>query len=81
MLRMVWKNTIEFENDILTKHNAKNLSFVLEEEVEIVMIEKIILEEMLPKRIIRVTTHESTEFLPLIFIAKKPDGGAQLIWT
>ena len=43
------------------------------------MIEKIVLEEMLPKRIIRVTTRESTEFLPLIFIAKKPDGGTQLI--
>ena len=43
------------------------------------MIEKIILEEMLLKRIIRVTTHESTEYLPLVFIAKKPDGGTQLI--
>ena len=53
---MVCKDTIEYENDILTKHNAKNPSFFLEEEVEIVMIE-VILEEMLLKRIIRVTTH------------------------
>ena len=33
---------------------------------------------MLHKRIIRGTTHESTEFLSPIFIAKKAHGGAQL---
>ena len=33
---------------------------------------------MLHKRIIRGTTHESSEFLSPIFIAKKAHGGAQL---
>ena len=34
---------------------------------------------MLHKRIIRETTHESTEFVSPIFIVKKPDGGTRLI--
>ena len=72
---MVRGDTIEFENDIPTKHNAKNRSFSPVEEVEI----QVILEEMLHKRIIRATTHESTEFVSPIFIVKKPDGGTRLI--
>ena len=35
ILQMVRRDTIEFENDIPIKHNAKNPSFSLEEEVEI----------------------------------------------
>ena len=72
---MVRGDTIEFENDIPTKHNAKNPSFSPVEEEEI----QVILEEMLHKRIIRETTHESTEFVSPIFIVKKPDGGTRLI--
>ena len=45
---MVRGDTIEFENDIPTKHNAKNPSFSPVEEEEI----QVILEEM-HKRIIR----------------------------
>ena len=72
---MVRGDTIEFENDIPTKHNAKNPSFSPVEEEEI----QVILEEMLHKRIIRETTHESTEFVSPIFIVKKPDGRTRLI--
>ena len=54
ILQMVRGDTIEFENDIPIKHNAKSLSFSPEEEVEI----QVILEEMLHKQIIRETTHE-----------------------
>ena len=72
---MVRGDTIEFENDIPIKHNAKNPSFSPEEEVEI----QVILEEMLHKQIIRETTHESTEFVSPIFIVKKPDGETRLI--
>ena len=32
---MIRGDTIEFENDISTKHNAKNTSFSPEEDVEI----------------------------------------------
>ena len=71
--RKVRGDTIEFENDIHTKHNAKNPSFSPVEEEEI----QVILEEMLHKRIIRETTHESTEFVSPIFIVKKPDGGTR----
>ena len=46
---MVRGDTIEFENNILTKDNAKNPSFSEEEEAEI----QVILEEMLHKQIIR----------------------------
>ena len=46
---MVRGDTIEFENNIPTKDNAKNPSFSEEEEVEILVI----LEEMLHKQIIR----------------------------
>ena len=46
---MVRGDTIEFENNIPTKDNAKNPSFPEEEEVEI----QVILEEMLHKQIIR----------------------------
>ena len=42
---MVRGNTIEFENDIPIKHNAKNPIFSPEEEVQI----QVILEEMLHK--------------------------------
>ena len=42
---MVRGDTIEFENDIPTKHNAKNPSFSPVEEEEI----QVILEEMLHK--------------------------------
>ena len=48
-LQMVRGDTIEFENNIPTKDNAKNPSFSEEEEVEI----QVILEEMLHKQIIR----------------------------
>ena len=72
---MVRGDTIEFENDILIKHNAKNPSFSLEEEIEI----QVILEEMLHKQIKRETTHESTEFVYPIFIVKKADGATRLI--
>ena len=58
-------DTTEFGNDIPTKHNAKHPGFSSEEEVGI----QVILEEMLHKRIIRGTTHESTEFVSPIFIA------------
>ena len=75
VLQVVRGDTKEFENDIPIKHNAKNLSFSPEEEVEI----QVILEEMLHKQIIRETTHESTEFVSPIFIVKKPDGGTRLI--
>ena len=75
VLQVVRGDTKEFENDIPVKHNAKNLSFSPEEEVEI----QVILEEMLHKQIIRETTHESTEFVSPIFIVKKPDGGTRLI--
>ena len=34
---------------------------------------------MLHKRIIRETSHESTEFVSPIFIVTKPDGGSRLI--
>ena len=64
---MVRGDTIEFENNIPTKDNAKNPSFSEEEEVEI----QVILEEMLHKQIIRETTHEPTEFVSPIFIVKK----------
>ena len=72
---MVRGDTIEFENDIPIKHNAKNPSFSPEEEVEI----QVILEEMLHKQIIRETTLESTEFVFPIFIVKKPDSETRLI--
>ena len=72
---MVRGDGLEFENDIPTKRNAKNPSFSPVEEGEI----QVILEEMLYKRIIRETTHESTEFVSPIFIVKKPDGGTRLI--
>ena len=75
LLQMVRGDTIEFENDILIKHNAKNPSFSLEEEIEI----QVILEEMLHKQIKRETTHESTEFVYPIFIVKKADGATRLI--
>ena len=68
-------DSIEFENDILIKRNAKNTSFSPEEEVEI----QVILGEMLQKQTIRETTHESTEFVFLIFVVKNPDGGTRLI--
>ena len=75
VLQVVRGDTKEFENDIPIKHNAKNLSFSPEEEVEI----QIILEEMLHKQIIRETNHESTEFVSPTFIVRKPDGGTRLI--
>ena len=75
ILQMVRGDTIEFENDIPTKYNAKDPSFSLVEEEEI----QVILEEMLHKRIIRETTHESTEFVSPTFIVKKPDGRTRLI--
>ena len=53
VLQVVRGDTKEFENDIPVKHNAKNLSFSAEEEVEI----QIILEEMLHKQFIRETNH------------------------
>ena len=53
VLQVVRGDTKEFENDIPVKHNAKNLSFSPEEEVEI----QIILEEMLHKQFIRETNH------------------------
>ena len=49
ILQMVRGDTIEFENDISIKHNAKDPSFSPEEEMEI----QVILEEMLHKQIIR----------------------------
>ena len=73
--QMVRGNTIEFENDITKKHNAKNPSFSPKKEVEI----KVSLEEILYKQIITGTTHESAEFVSPIFIVKKPDGGTRLI--
>ena len=72
---MVRRDTIEFENDIPIKHNAKNPSFSLEEEVEI----QVTLSEMLRKQIIRETTHETKGFFSPIFIVKMPDGGKRLI--
>ena len=75
LLQMVKRDTIEFENDIPIKHNARDPSFSLEEEVEI----QVILEEMLHKQIIKETTHEATEFVSPIFIVKNPDGGIRLI--
>ena len=72
---MIRGDSIEFENDILIKRNAENTSFSPEEEVEI----QVILEEMLQKQTIRETTHESTEFVFLIFVVKNPDGGTRLI--
>ena len=75
ILQMVRGNTIEFENDITKKHNAKNPSFSPKKEVEI----KVSLEEILYKQIIRGTTHESAEFASPIFIVKKPGGGTRLI--
>ena len=72
---MVRGYSIEFENNIPTKHNAKNPSFSPEEAVDI----QVILEEMLYKRIIRKTTHEATEFVSPIFIVKNPNGGSRLI--
>ena len=72
---MVTGDTIEFENDITIKHNAKYPSFSSEEEIEM----EVILEEMLHKQIIRETIHETTESVSPIFIVKKPDGGTRLI--
>ena len=72
---MIRGDSIEFENDILIKRNAENTSFSPEEEAEI----QVILEEMLQKQTIRETTHESTEFVFLIFVVKNPDGGTRLI--
>ena len=74
ILQMVG-DTIEFENDVALKYNAKNLSYSPEEEVEI----QVILEEMLHKGIVTETPHESEEFRSPIFIVKKPDGGTRLI--
>ena len=65
MLQMDRGDTTEFGNDIPTKHNAKHHGFSSEEEVWI----QVNLEEMLHKRIIRETTHESTEFVSPIFMA------------
>ena len=72
---MVKEDTIEFENDIPKKHNAKIPRFSPEEELEI----QVTLEEILHKQIIRETTHEATEFVSPIFIVKKPNGGSRLI--
>ena len=72
---MVRGDTIEFENDIPIKHDAKYPSFSPEEEIEM----EVILEEMLHKQIIRETIHETTESVSPIFIVKKPDGGTRLI--
>ena len=75
ILQLVRGDTIEFENDTPIQNNAKNLSFSPEEEVSL----QVISEEKLHKQIIRETTHESIEFVPPIFIVKKPDGGISLI--
>ena len=72
---MVRGDTIEFENDIPIKHDAKYPSFSPEEEIEM----EVILEEMLHKQIIRKTIHETTESVSPIFIVKKTDGGTRLI--
>ena len=74
ILQMVG-DTIEFENDVALKYNAKNPSYSPEEEVEI----QVILEEMLHKGTVKETTRESEEFRSPIFIVKKPDGGRRLI--
>ena len=50
---MVRGDTIEFENNISIKHNAKNPSLSPGEEVET----QVILEEMFYKQTIRETTH------------------------
>ena len=68
-------DTTEFENDIPTKHNVNNHRFFPEEEIEI----QVILQEILDRKIVRESIHESTEFVSPIFIVKKPDGGANLI--
>ena len=72
---MIRRDTIEFENDISIKHDAKNSSFSPEEEIEI----QVISEEMLRKQIIGETTHETTELVCPIFMVNKPDGGTRLI--
>ena len=73
---MVRGDSIEFENDIPTKHNANYHSFFFpDEEIEI----QVILREILDKKIIRESIHESTEFVPPIFMFKMPDGGPRLI--
>ena len=73
--QMVRGDTVELENGIPIKHNAKNPSFSPEKEVEI----QVILEDMLDKQIKWETTHESTEFVSPIFMTKKSDGGPRLI--
>ena len=73
--QIVRGDTIEFENDILIKHTAKNPSFSPEEKVEI----QVILEKIIYIQIITETTHQSTEFVSPIFIVKKPGGGTRLI--
>ena len=75
ILQIVRGDTIEFENNVLTKHHAKNRSFSPKEEVEI----QVILEEMLDNRILRETTHKSAEFVSPICIVKKLDGRVRLI--
>ena len=72
---MIRRDTIEFENNISIKHNAKNPSFSPEEEIEI----QVILKEMLHKQIIGETTRETTELFSPIFMVNKPDGGTRLI--
>ena len=72
---MVRGDTIEFENDIPIKHDAKYPSFSPEEEIEM----EVILEEMLHKQIIRETIHKTTESVSPVFIFRKPDGGTRLI--
>ena len=57
---MVREDTIEFENDIPNKYNAKNPGFFPEEEVE-----------MLRKRIMMRTPRESTKFFSPTFIITK----------
>ena len=75
IIQMVRGDTAELENGIPIKHNAKNPSFSPGKEVET----QVILEEMLDKQIKWETTHESTEFVSPIFLAKKSDGGPRLI--
>ena len=70
LLEMIPGDNIEFENNILIKHNAKNPNFSPDQKAEI----QVILNEMLNKTIIRETIHASTEFVLPIFIVKKPDG-------
>ena len=57
-----------------------NLKIIFPQNITQIITEiQVILQEILDKKIIRESIHESTEFVPPIFMFKMPDGGPRLI--